>query len=94
MKVNKLGSTYFRVSICRCVITDLQLPAQNRIPESSLLARPKHFFVREGGEMAKIITSALITVNERRHGGRLTSHSLLQVLVETAHGELLQCWIC
>lgn len=41
--VNKLSPTYFRIPICRCMITNFKLSAQNRIPESALFTSSKHF---------------------------------------------------
>lgn len=47
LQVNKLSSTYFGVSIRRCMIPNLKLSTQHRIPKASLLASSKNFLGRK-----------------------------------------------
>lgn len=63
-KVNKLvnlkPSTHFCVSICCRVITNFELSAQHRIPEPSLFAGSKHFWI----ENERKTTSDVIAIND------------------------------
>lgn len=91
MAVGKvLMVTYFSVPICSCMISNFQLPAQHRIPESTLLASSKYFGRDERRDDRQ---TSLLQMYNYDESSRLTSHSLLEILVEATHSELLQCWI-